>query len=263
MGRPSSRPGSGSGLTTARLEAFPRRKPPVGGVIGCPSGSASVVRTLAISRRGVAEKCRRSPPACRGGVPGSAYRLWDVSVPLGGVTPIGIPPTNSHPGARPGATAHRGNCPSGWEANSRGSPRAAGRGSSFPEVGRSSAPTSSPNSAARRRQPSRPTVNNDSVSRPASANRGGLADDDRRATRPTTAITSPRSATSTSAGVSAETFSTCRDGVERIESDGLPELGKFAPAPRGCACKRRIASLRCGGSAGTLSAALIRCPVRA
>jgi hypothetical protein len=40
----------------------------------------------------------------------------------------------------------------------------------------------------------------------------------------------------------------------------------FAPAPRACACRRRMVSLRCAGSAGTLSGALralIRRPVRA
>jgi hypothetical protein len=50
------------------------------------------------------------------------------------------------------------------------------------------APTSWPTSAARRRQPSRPTARQPRHRlAPASANRGGLVDADRRATRPTTA----------------------------------------------------------------------------
>ncbi len=137
------------------------------------TGAASLhrlrTRTLATSRRGVAEKWRSSPPASRRGVPGSAFA---------------------------GATVNRSNCPFGVGGDF---PRfATARGWEFllPGAGRSSAPTSPPNSVAGRRQPSRPSAHQQRQRpAPAAANRGGLADDDGRATCPTTAHTSRRSTT--------------------------------------------------------------------
>ena len=78
--------------------------------------------------------------------------------PLEGGFPMGLPGATSSDG--------RDRLPAP-EAACRGAPRAVGRSSSSPEVGRTSAPTSWPCSAAGRRQPSRPTaVDSGGASRP-------------------------------------------------------------------------------------------------
>ena len=91
------------------------------------------------------------------------------------------------------------------------------RSSSSPEVGRTLRPDLPANQRGRAAAANRPTSVTDSASRPASANRGGLGDDDRRATRPTTTDASHEPAGSiradegTSAGASAETPPICHD----------------------------------------------------
>ena len=81
------------------------------------------------------------------------------------------------------------------------------------------APASWPNSAARRRQPSRPTArNHNSASRPAQANHDGLADDDRRATSHEGA---PPASPSQSADYLVLRHHSAVGLIDRAESDGL------------------------------------------